>query len=173
MLSSISRPGRLDLSWVSVFRVLSAGKLSSCREGAQISGIYLPPGRCFDPLTEVLRSHGRSCVYLASVRRLHAQGTPVLVGPEGTCAPDQAGFSASLINAVSGPAWLDWSSSCVPLTRGLKIPRRVLWVSCGCQQPPCPSYPCAGGTRRASCISLRELFMSYVRYYLIPRAMGS
>ena len=49
-------------------------------------------------------------------------------GPEGTCAPDQARFSASLINAVSGPARLDWSSSCVPLTRGLKIPWRVLWV---------------------------------------------
>ena len=39
MLASISRPGRLDLSLVSVVRVLSAGKLSSCREGAQISGI--------------------------------------------------------------------------------------------------------------------------------------
>jgi hypothetical protein len=24
-------------------------------------------------------------------------------GPEGTCAPDQAGLSASLVNAVSGP----------------------------------------------------------------------
>jgi hypothetical protein len=37
-------------------------------------------------------------------------------GPEGTCASDQVGFSASLINAVSGPTRLDWSSSCVPLT---------------------------------------------------------
>jgi hypothetical protein len=27
--------------------------------------------------------------------------------PEGTWAPDQAGLSASLINAVSGPALLD------------------------------------------------------------------
>jgi hypothetical protein len=49
-------------------------------------------------------------------------------GLEGTRDPDQAGFSASLINAVSGPARLDWSRSCVPLTRGLKIPWRVLWV---------------------------------------------
>ena len=40
MLASISRPGRLALSLVSVVRVLSAGKLSSCREGAQISGIW-------------------------------------------------------------------------------------------------------------------------------------
>jgi hypothetical protein len=47
-------------------------------------------------------------------------------GPEGTCAPDQARLSASLINAVSGPAWLDWSRCCVPLTRRLRIPWRIL-----------------------------------------------
>jgi hypothetical protein len=39
MLASISRPGRLALSLVSVVRVLSACKLSSCREGAQICGV--------------------------------------------------------------------------------------------------------------------------------------
>jgi len=39
LLASISRPGRLALSLVSVVRVLFAGKLSSCREGAQISFI--------------------------------------------------------------------------------------------------------------------------------------
>jgi hypothetical protein len=39
LLASISRPGRLALSSVSMVRVLSADKLSSCREGAQISGI--------------------------------------------------------------------------------------------------------------------------------------
>jgi hypothetical protein len=39
LLASISRPGRLVLSLVSVVRVFSAGKLSSCREGAQISGV--------------------------------------------------------------------------------------------------------------------------------------
>jgi hypothetical protein len=43
-------------------------------------------------------------------------------GPEGTCAPDQAGLSASLVNAVSGPAQLDWSR----LTRGLRIPWGIL-----------------------------------------------
>jgi hypothetical protein len=48
---------------------------------------------------------------------------------EGTCDPDQARFSASLINAVSGPMQLDWSRCCVPLTRGLKISWRVLWGS--------------------------------------------
>jgi hypothetical protein len=69
-------------------------------------------------------------------------------GQEGTCAPDQAGFSASLINAVSGPWQLDWSSSCVPLTRGLKILWWVLWVAFGCQLTLRPSYPGAGGTGR-------------------------
>ena len=39
LLASISRPGRLALSLVSVGRVFSAGKLSSFREGAQISGV--------------------------------------------------------------------------------------------------------------------------------------
>jgi hypothetical protein len=48
--------------------------------------------------------------------------------PEGTCAPAQAGLSASLVNVVSGPTRLDWSRCCVPLTRGL----RILWgILCG------------------------------------------
>jgi hypothetical protein len=38
-LASTSRPGRLALSWVSVVRALSAGKLSSSTEGGQISGV--------------------------------------------------------------------------------------------------------------------------------------
>ena len=52
---------------------------------------------------------------------------------EGTCAPDQARLSASLINAVSGPVRLAWGRRCVPLTRGLRIPWAILcgslWVS--------------------------------------------
>ena len=43
------------------------------------------------------------CGYLAVVSRLCALATPVLLGPEGTCAPTQTGFSASLTNAVLGP----------------------------------------------------------------------
>jgi hypothetical protein len=39
LLASISRPGRLALSLASVVRVFSAGKLSSCREGAQICDV--------------------------------------------------------------------------------------------------------------------------------------
>jgi hypothetical protein len=65
-------------------------------------------------------------------------------GLEGTCVPDQAGFSASLINAVSGSAQLDWSRSCVPLTRGLKIMWRVLCEPCGFLHTPGPRYPSAG-----------------------------
>jgi hypothetical protein len=38
LFASVSRPGSLALSRVSLVRVLSAGKLSSFREGAQISG---------------------------------------------------------------------------------------------------------------------------------------
>ena len=40
---------------------------------------------------------------------------------------------ASLTNAVSSPARLDWSRYLVPLTRGLKIAWRVLWVAGGSQ----------------------------------------
>ena len=40
LLASTSRSGRLALSWVSVVGALSAGKLSSCREGAQISVVW-------------------------------------------------------------------------------------------------------------------------------------
>ena len=38
LLASVSRPGSLALFCVSVVRALSAGKLSSCLEGAQILG---------------------------------------------------------------------------------------------------------------------------------------
>ena len=43
LLASVSTPGRPTLSCIPVVRALSAGKLSSCREGAQKSGsqIYL------------------------------------------------------------------------------------------------------------------------------------
>jgi hypothetical protein len=39
LLFSTSSPGRLALSWVSVVRALSAGRLSSFRVGAQRSGV--------------------------------------------------------------------------------------------------------------------------------------
>jgi hypothetical protein len=79
MLASISRPGRLALSWVWVVRVLSAGKLSSCREGAQISGVQtclLAEVMFHSPVA--LRSHGEFSEDLGGVCRLHAQSDPVL-----------------------------------------------------------------------------------------------
>ena len=131
MLASISRPGRLDLSLVSVVRVLSAGKLSSCRAGAQISGVrtcLLAEVLFHSP--EVLRSHGGSCGRACRCREsLRARNPWCWCRLEGTCDPDQAGLSASLVNAVSGPAQLDWSRRCIPLTRGLKIPWRIPWGS--------------------------------------------
>ena len=63
MLASISRPGRLVLSLLSVVRVLSACKLPSCRDGAQISGVQtclLAEVVFHSP--EVLGSHVGSCV---------------------------------------------------------------------------------------------------------------
>ena len=39
---------------------------------------------------------------------------------------------------------LDWRGSCVPLTSGLKILWRVLWLPCGCLKTPRPMYPGAG-----------------------------
>ena len=63
LLASISRPGRVALSLVSVGRVFSAGKLSSCREGIQISGVQTRflAEVVFHSL-EVLRSRVESCV---------------------------------------------------------------------------------------------------------------
>jgi hypothetical protein len=149
MLTSISRPGRLDLSWVSVFRVLSAGKLSSCREGVQIpvvrtyllAEVVIHPQRSYDPVEGPVGNLRVSADSTLKVPRWWWE-------PEGTCALDQAVFSDSLINAVSGTAWLDWSSSCVPLSRGFKIPWRVLWVAGRYPQTLRPSYPGAGGDRR-------------------------
>jgi hypothetical protein len=78
LLASISRPGRLALSLASGVRVFSAGKLSSCMEGTQISGVrtcVLAEVVCHSP--EVLRSHGGSCEDLG-VSGNSTQGTPVL-----------------------------------------------------------------------------------------------
>ena len=62
-------------------------------------------------------------------------------GPEGTCDPDQAGLSVSLVNAVSGPEPLDWSRCCVPLTRGLRIPWGILCGSLRVSETPLARHP--------------------------------
>jgi hypothetical protein len=63
LLASISRPGRVALSLVSVGRVFFAGKLSSCREGTQIFGVRTGLlAEVVFHLPEVLGSCGESCV---------------------------------------------------------------------------------------------------------------
>jgi hypothetical protein len=96
--------------------------------------------------SEFLRSRGWCCGYLEVVSQLCALATLVLLGSEGACAPTPTGFSASLTNAVSSPAQLDWSRCCVPLTRSLKIAWQVLWVAGGSQLTLRPSYPGAART---------------------------
>jgi hypothetical protein len=62
-----------------VVRVLFAGKLSSFREGAKISGVrtcLLAEVVLHSP--EVLRSHEESSGDLGGVLRLRSQGAPVL-----------------------------------------------------------------------------------------------
>ena len=105
-----------------------------------------PPAPGRSQSSEFLRSRGWCCGYLVVVSRLCALATLVLLRPEGACAPTQTGFSAFLTNAVLGPARLDWSRCCVPLTRSLKIAWRVLWVAGGSQTTVCPSYPGAART---------------------------
>ena len=114
------------------------------------------PGR--SQSSEFLRFRGWCCGYLAVVSRLCALATPVLLGPEGACALTQTGFSAFLTNAVSGPARLDWSRCCVPLTRSLKIAWRVLWVAGGSQPTVHPSYPGVARTGRVIVCFLRHAF---------------
>ena len=140
----------------------SAGKAPWCWSGLEgtcapaqaglsaslVSAVSCPTrldwSRCCVPLTRGLRiPWGILCGSLWVSGYSPGQEPWCWSGPEGTCAPDQARFSASLINAVSGPVSLDWSRSCVPLTRGLNIPWRILWVPCGYLQTPRPRYPCA------------------------------
>jgi hypothetical protein len=92
LLASISRPGRVALSLVSVGRVFSAGKLSSCREGTQISGVRtgLLAEVVFHSL-EVLGSLVESCVgpwrVSGDSAGKVARGSS---GAEGACAPGHA-----------------------------------------------------------------------------------
>jgi hypothetical protein len=90
-------------------------------------------------------------------------------GPEGTCAPVQAGLSASLVNAISGPPRMNRSRCCVALTRGLRIPWGILcgslWVSgdpTG-KAPWCWSGP--EGTKMAIFIILILLIYEHVRSF--------
>ena len=107
-----------------------------------------PPAPGRSQSSEFLRWRGWCCGYLVVVSRLCALATLVLLRPEGACAPTQTGFSAFLTNAVLGPARLDWSRCCVPLTRSLKIAWPVLWVAGSSQPTVHPSYSGVAQTER-------------------------
>ena len=98
---------------------------------------------------------------LAGVQRLRGQGTPVKEWTGRDLCKDQAGLSASLVNAVSGPAQSDWSRRCVPLTRGLRIPWGIL---CG---PLRVSGNSAGKEARDSSLK----FLSYRSFISLVRVM--
>jgi hypothetical protein len=90
--------------------------------------VRLDWSRCCVPLTRGLRIlWGILCVSLRVSGDSPGQESWCCSEPEGTCSPDQARLSASLINTVSSPARLDWSRRCVPLTKGLRIPWRILY----------------------------------------------
>jgi hypothetical protein len=105
MLASISRPGRLSFS----------GQSTLCRQALLLQGscpdiwcFNLPPGRSCVPLSRGLRILWQIlCGSLWVSGDYPGQGPWCFSGPEGTWDPDQAGLSASLINAVSGPE-RDW-----------------------------------------------------------------
>jgi hypothetical protein len=150
LLASISRRGRLALSLVSVVRVFFVGKLSSCTEGAQISGVQtclLAEVVFHSP--EVLSSRGKSCVGPFGCREtLLARHPGARVERKGLVPQVRTGSSASLFTKVSGSAQLDWGRRCVPLTRGLRIPWGIL---CG---PLRVSGDSAGKAPRCSTIFL-------------------
>ena len=112
------------------------GQSTLCRQALLLQGrcpdiwcLNLPPGRSCVPLSLDFKILWRVlCGSLRVSADSLGQGPWYCSGPEGTCAPDQAGLSTSLINAVSGPSRLDWSRRCVPLTRGLRI---LWWILCG------------------------------------------
>jgi hypothetical protein len=130
LFASISRPGRVALSLVWVGRVFSACKLSSCREGTQISGVRtgLLAGVVFHSL-EVLGPRVESCVGPCGCQAPPLARYPVAqVEWKGLVPQVRPGSTASLVTAVSGSARLDWGRRCIPLTRGL----RILWgILCG------------------------------------------
>jgi hypothetical protein len=159
-LASISRPGRLALSLASVVRVFSAGKLSSCTEGAQISGVrtcLLAEVVFHTP--EVLRSRGGSCEDLGVSGNSARKEPWGWSGPEGTCAPDQAGLSPSLVN--ESQVLHDWiGADAVFHSPEVLGSREGSCVGpCGCPDTPRARHPDAGVDRKGpACIF-------FVRYF--------
>jgi hypothetical protein len=86
-------------------------------------------------------------------------------GLEGTCASDQAGSSAYLVNTVSGPERLDWSRHCVPLTRGLKIPSGILWWSLQVSGDSAGKEPWCWSGPQGTCVTY-NIFKQYKKIVL-------
>ena len=107
--------------------------------------------RCCVPLTRSLKIAWRVLwVAGGSQPTVHPSYPGAARTGRGLCPYSDRVF-ASLTNAVSSPARLDWSRCCVPLTRSLKITWRVLWVAGGSQTTLRPSYPSAAQTERGLC----------------------
>ena len=102
----VSIPGRLTLSCVSVVRTLSAGKLSSCREGAQKSGAQihllipevraLPRGR-FSSGSEGVQESGFQLCLLAEDE-----------GLKGPCPRNLVASAAHVLFCIN---WFQWSQN--------------------------------------------------------------
>jgi hypothetical protein len=91
--------------------------------------------------------------------------------PEGTCDPDQAELSASLINAVSGPVRLDWSRRCVPLTRGFRIPWGILCGSLRVSGDSAGKAPVAGFLTPVVCLLSSDLKALLSAFCLLQRPL--
>ena len=137
-------PGTLVLQWAVRDLIPGSGPGLSASLINAVSGLSrLDWSRCCVPLTRGFRILWRIlCGSLRVSRDSPGQGPRCCSGPEGTCAPDQARLSASLINAVSGPTRLDWSRCFVPLTRGLRIP---VWVLAGVRRLSGSGTRCCNG----------------------------
>ena len=138
LLASVSTLGIPTLSRVSVFRVLSAGKLSSCREDAQRSGAQI----CLLDEDEDLK-RGLSqklccfCSPCAFLCRLVSEGLGTQYGSL-TCSGGQ-----------SPPRW-------PPLLWRGKVPgclevRSASWLKVMAQNGACPRSCVASAFRRLSC----------------------
>jgi hypothetical protein len=97
---------------------------------------------------EFLRSCGETSRDIGGVCWLCTQGDLVLLQTGRDLWP-WSGQVFCFLNAVSGPPWLDWNRSCIPLTKGPNIVWRVLWGPWGCPLTLCPRLTGAGADQKA------------------------
>jgi hypothetical protein len=141
LLASISRPGRVALSLVSVGRVFSAGKLSSCRQG--IWCLNRTPGRSCVPLTRGLRiPWGILC------GPLRVSGASAGKVPRGLCP--RSGPGSPLPYLLQSQVPRDWIGADAvfhsPEVLGSRGESCV--GPCGCQASPLATYPGARVERK-------------------------